>query len=203
MSDNQWTRFADVGQIWVPWDPETAFGDERLARAVSEFEPVPNPAGWAAARWLREDSLASYGVTVTYLVLVGMRVEGFYAMCAGEVELPTKQRRDLGLSHPRQGVALIVWLARCEGSRLSGQEILAHAFMRAKYVARIQGLAGIAVDPFDAETAAVWRAEPYEFLKSQTKLPNDLKRLWRPLSNPVMIPAPAAAPEQQLEDETT
>lgn len=182
MMEAQRTRFSDVGQVWIPWDPERAFGDERLARAVSEFEPVSTPAGRAAALWLREDALANHGLTITYLALVGLRVEGFYAMCAGEVELPTSQRKAFGLSHPHQGVALVVWLARREGGQLSGPEILAHAFMRARLVASLQGLAGIAVDPFDTATAEVWRSPPYEFLKSQTTLPNGLKRLWRPLS---------------------
>ena len=175
-------RFADIGQLWVPWDPDRAFGDERLAKAVSEFEPVPAPAGWAAARWLKEDALANHGLTVTYLALIGLRVEGFYAMCAGEIELASDQRKTLGYDHPRQGVALVVWLARRNDGRLSGLELLAHAFVRAKLVAELQGLAGIAVDPFDAETAAVWRAAPYRFLKTRTTLPNGLKRLWRPLS---------------------
>jgi hypothetical protein len=191
MTESQKTRLADVGQVWIPWDPDSAFGDERLARAVSEFEPVATPAGRAAARWLKEDALANHGLTVTYLALVDLRVEGFYAMCAGEVELPTSQRRALGLSHPRQGVALVVWLARRQNGLLSGLELLAHASRRARLVSDIQGLAGLAVDPFDEDTAEVWRAPPYEFLKSNTTLPNGNKRLWRPLAGRERAQAPS------------
>ena len=180
----QSTRLRDFGQVWVPWEPDRAFEDERLARAVSEFEPVPCPAGWAAARWLKEDALANHGLTMTYVVLLNMRVEGFYSMCAGEIVVSTRHRRAYGFRHPRQGVALLVWLAKSESARLSGKELLAHAFVRARFAARIQGLAGIALDPFDEETASVWRAEPYEFLKSETKLPHGAKRLWRPLGDP-------------------
>jgi hypothetical protein len=120
-----------------------------------------------------------------------MRVEGFYAMCAGEILASTRHQRTYGFRHPRQGVALLVWLAKSESARLSGRELLAHAFVRARFAARIQGLAGIALDPFDEATAAVWRAEPYEFLKSETKLPHGAKRLWRPLEDPE-FPAIAA-----------
>lgn len=197
MSEIRRTRFADIGQSWVPWDPERAFGDERLARAVSEFEPVPSPAGWAAERWLKEDALANHGLTVTYLALVGLRVEGFYAMCAGEVELPSEQRNELGFAHPRQGVALVVWLARREGGRISGEELLAHAYFRAKLVAQLHGLAGIAVDPFDVATEGVWRSPPYEFMRSRTKLPNGLRRLWAPLLSPAATIA-AAEPTEPL-----
>jgi hypothetical protein len=175
------TQIPDVGQSWFAWDPDTAIHDERLDRAVSEFEPVPCAAGWAAARWLKEDSLASHGLTVTYLAVVDMRVEGFYALCAAEVEISSRQRAGLRLQHPRQGVALAVWLARRTGGRLSGLALIAHALARAEAVAELQGLCGLALDPYDEETAVVWRSAPYRFLPSRTTCANGLARLWKPL----------------------
>lgn len=185
MPEIQRTRLADLGQVWIPWDPEQAFADERLARAVSEFEAVPCPAGWAAERWLKEDALANHGLTLTYVALLNMRVEGFYTMRAGDVVVSTSHQKTFALPHPRQGVALLVWLAKCGTARLSGLELLAHALERARAVARLQGIAGIALDPFDAASGAVWRRPPYEFMKSETKLPNGLKRLWKPLDDAV------------------
>ena len=168
-------RFTDTGQAWVPWDIARAFEDDRLARAVSEFEPVPNPAGWAAAQWLREDSLAYHGFAVTYLALVNLNVKGFYAMCAGEIEVREKERRELALPTNRLPVAQLVWLARSADGELSGLELLAHAQKRAELVAQVQGLAGLAVDPFDEVTADIWQSPPYDFMPTETG------RLWSPL----------------------
>jgi hypothetical protein len=190
MSSLQRIRFADSGQAWTLWDPRRAFEDDRLARAVGEFDPVPNPAGRAAARWLREDALAYDGFAVTYLALVNLKVHGFYAMCAGEVEVPEDQRRDLRLPNRRLPVAHLVWLARRVDGDLSGLELLAHAERRAELAAQVQGLAGLAVDPFDADTDAMWQAPPFDFMSTETnsqfmptssKSEAGSKRLWKPL----------------------
>src|ERR1043165_5538122 len=183
-------RFSDRGKAGVPWDLDRAFEDDRLARAVSEFEPVPNPAGWAAARGLREEALAYHGVAVTYLALVNLKVHGFYAMCASEVEVPEDQRQELGLPSRRLPVALLVWLARSADGEVSGRELLAHAKMRAELVARVQGLAGLAVDPFDEATAALWQAPPFDFLPTEASRDGS-HRLWMPL--PGRVGGPAAA----------
>lgn len=180
MSAVQRIRFSDPGQAWVPWDLDRAFEDDRLARAVSEFEPVPTPAGWAAARWLREDALAYHGFAVTYLALVNLKVHGFYAMCASEVEIPEDQREELGLPSRRLPVALLVWLARSAHGEVSGLELLAHAKMRAELVARVQGLAALAVDPFDEATATLWQAPPFDFLPAEVSKDGS-RRLWMPL----------------------
>src|SRR5215213_9821638 len=105
-------RLRDLGQSWVQWDPERAFSDPRLAQAVSAFEPVPVPAGQAAAAWLREDALANHGMTVTYLMLLEFRVHGFYAIRGAEVQLSTRDQHRVQAKHPRQAAALVVWVAR-------------------------------------------------------------------------------------------
>jgi hypothetical protein len=131
---------------------------------------------------LTEDALANHGLTVTYVALIDMRVEGFYAMCAGEITLSGGQQKAFAFAGPRHGVALLVWVAKRNHARLTGLELLAHAYARAQLVAKTQGLAGIALDPFDRETSDIWQSAPYNFRTSETILHNGLRRLWRPMS---------------------
>lgn len=138
--------------------------------------------------------MANHGLTVTYLLLLNMRVEGFYSLSSGEIQVSTSQQHRYGLSHPRQGVALILWIAKGCNTTVTGSEILAHAVARACIASTVQGVAGIALDPYDAETAAMWQGPPHHFLQSNTKLRKEgLKRLWRPLPQLQSAVQPPAA----------
>jgi hypothetical protein len=170
----------DIGQVWVRWTPARAEADPWLAQAVAGFEPLDNPAGQAAAAWLRNRSLVEFGSVATRLMVVDRVVEGFYSLAASQVEIKTRDR--LGMTRSRtQPAALVQWLAKRRGSSVSGWEILAHAIGTALKVSEDLGLVAIVLEPYDEASADIWRADPYRFKTSRTTGPGGTPRLWRSL----------------------
>ena len=101
-----------------------------------------------------------------------------------EVELRTDQRKKNSASHPRQGAALILWLARADNADVDAATILRHAIGIAQIGARHVGAAVVAIDPFDAATEDYWR-QHFGFRASPTKRKDAdgllRSRLWLPL----------------------
>jgi hypothetical protein len=181
----------DPGGEWIIWNPEVAEREPELLEAVEAFESLAIPAGEAAAAWLREESLDNHPSTVTRLLLRDHRVEAFFSLCSGQVKFSQSQRkrlfrkgtglrpdRELHELHPIQPVALIAWLAKAQGSDVSGGELLLQASATALEVVETvgQGQVAIAIEPFDEETAEFWREE-YGFKKSQER--DGHWQLWR------------------------
>ncbi len=138
-----------------------------------------------ATRWLREDALLDHPSTITYVLLLDGRIEGYFAMASGSVTLTQRHRRSLRsgqrdyLLSPTQGASLIAWLARHRDAETTGRTIFLYALSVALKVARIQGTPVAVLDPFDDETATLWEKR-YGFRRSQTPGGNDV-RMWMPL----------------------
>lgn len=172
--------------------------------AVDAFNSLDVPAGEAASEWLKQSALDNHPSTVTQLLLREGRVEAYFALCSGQAKLSQRQRkkfvrRSVGLYpgkrvhelHPIQPMALIAWLAKAQDSDFPGDEILLQATGTALEVMEVtgQGQIGIALDPFDDDTAQFW-TQRYQFKSSQE--PHG--RLWRTL-----MPDPEEA-EQESPD---
>jgi hypothetical protein len=189
----------DQGGEWIIWTPELAAKEPEIVDAVRAFNSLDIPAGRAASNWLKESSLDNHPSTVTQLLLKDGRVEAFFALCSGQAKLSQRHRKKLlrrgvGLYpgrrlhelHPLQPVALIAWLAKASDSDFPGDEILLQASAAAIEVVEIsgQGQIGIALDPFDDETADFWKKR-YRFRTSQEL--DGRSCLWR-----TIMPDPAA-----------
>ncbi len=174
----------DIGQVWVRWTPDRAERDPELCDAVASFHPVDSEkarqAGEAAATWLRERALLDYRSTVTRLLILDGVLEGFYSLTSSQVELRTSHRKDMG-QHPIQPAALVTWLAKRDGAKITGMQLLAHAVGTALRVSDHMGVVALVLDPYDEAAADVWRAPPYNFKNSRTLGPDGTPRLWRTL----------------------
>jgi hypothetical protein len=177
---------ADEG-FWYQWTPinasSPAYAD--VADGVDLFESLDTPAGRAATRYLREQSLQDYPSTVTYVYMVGDQVDGYFSLASGSVTLTQRHRKSLRSGQrdypvsPTQGASLVAWLARHRDGIVSGRKILVYALSIALQVARRQGTLAVVLDPFDDDTAEMW-AGRYGFRRSQTRAGSDV-RLWIPL----------------------
>ncbi len=164
---------------WIIWDASTAAARTDIVAAVEAFESIGTPAGNDAARWLRVDALANDGSTRTWLLLAEGRVEGYVALCAGQVDLAATDVAALGLppGRPRLPAILLAWIARHRQSSVSGKELIDIAYGIAQRVSRQIGAVAFALDPGDDAVAEIWRAEPYGFRTASRG-----KRLWLPIS---------------------
>jgi hypothetical protein len=172
---------------WYQWTPANAASAayEDIEQAIAEFESIDTPGGEAAARWLREDALRDHPSTITYVLLAGKRIEGYFAIASGSVTLTQRHRKGLARGQndyplsPTQGASLIAWVARHRDGDTPGRSIVLYALSIALKVARLQGTPVAVLDPFDDETATLW-VKRYGFRRSRTPGGNDV-RLWVPL----------------------
>jgi hypothetical protein len=74
--------------------------------------------------------------------------------------------------------ALITWIAKDRRAALDGKLLPLHAAATARRAAELQATSVLVVDPFDEETATMWR-ERYGFRSSAEARKH--KRLWLPL----------------------
>jgi hypothetical protein len=172
---------------WYQWTPANAASAayEDIEQAIAEFESIDTDAGREAARWLREDALRDHPSTITYVLLSGKQIDGYFAIASGSVTLTQRHRRGLTpgqhdyLLSPTQGASLIAWVARHRDGETRGRSIVLYALSVALRVARLQGTPVAVLDPFDDETATLW-VKRYGFRRSRTPGGNDV-RLWVPL----------------------
>jgi len=105
-------------------------------------------------------------------------VAGFYSLASAQVELSQRDRQRAGVAPIRVPAALITWIAKDRRATLDGKLLLLHAAATARRAAELQATSVLVVDPFDEETATMWR-ERYGFRSSaEARKP---KRLWLPL----------------------
>jgi hypothetical protein len=172
---------------WYQWTPanaaSAAYAD--IERAVADFESIDTDAGREATRWLQEDALRDHPSTITYVLLSGSRIDGYFAIASGSVTLTQRHRKGLApgqsdyVLSPTQGASLIAWVARHRDGATPGRKIVLYALSIALKVARLQGTPVAVLDPFDDATAELW-VERYQFRRSRTPGGNDM-RLWVPL----------------------
>lgn len=170
--------FAVAQQSWItlPSRDEELSCEVRLA--LDDFDAGGRAAARAAGIWLRTEAVAAHQTSRTRLLISGRRVAGFYSLASAQVELSQRDRRRAGVTPVRVPASLITWIAKDRRAAIDGKLLLLHAVATARRAAELQATSVLVVDPFDAETATMWR-ERYGFRPSaEAKKP---KRLWLPL----------------------
>jgi len=111
------------------------------------------------------------------LLIADGRVVGFYSLASAQVELSQRDRPRVDVAPVRVPAALITWIAKDKRAEIDGKLLLLAA-ATARRAAELQATSVLVVDPFDEETAAMWR-ERFGFRASvEARTP---KRLWLPL----------------------
>ena len=173
--------------LWYQWTPLNAGSAayEDIAAAIEEFESLETPAGDAATVWLKQHALANHPSSITYLLLLDGRLEGYFAMVSSSLELTQRRRKTLRPGEkdypldPTQGASLVAWIARNRHGTLPGRHLVTYAISIALEVAAHQGTVALVLDPYDEATGNEW-AKKYGFKSART--PDGLRpRLWLPL----------------------
>lgn len=172
------SALADSQPSWItlPSRDEELPGELRLA--LVDFDAGERAAAKAAGNWLRTQGVAAHQTSRTRLLIADGRVAGFYSLASAQVELSQRDRRRIDVAPIRVPAALITWIAKDKRAEIDGKLLLLHAAATARRAAELQATSVLVVDPFDEETAAMWR-ERYGFRASvEARMP---KRLWLPL----------------------
>jgi hypothetical protein len=164
------------------------FAAERrdIAQAVQRFQADRR---WAASEplthWLRTDAITDR-TYVTYLhvdeTTDPVEIAAFAAIRSGSVIVTTRRfRRTHHLEGEEVPATHIAYLARAEGDRFrgAGKRALQHAIDTAKAVAAVQGNYVVTLDPYDDDTADMWRRQaPFQESDSEIDGEPALRRLW-------------------------
>ncbi len=169
---------ADPRPSWITLPPREEELPAGLRLALDDFDAGGRAAAQAAGAWLQTQAVAEHRTSRTRLLVAAGRVAGFYSLASAQVELNQRDRRRAGVEPVRVPAALITWIAKDRHAAIDGKLLLLHATATARRVAELQATSVLVVDPFDEETAAMWRAR-YGFRPSaEARKP---KRLWLPL----------------------
>jgi hypothetical protein len=169
------TAFADSQPSWITLPSRNEELPGELRRALDEFDAGERAAARAAGTWLRTQAVAVHRTSRTRLLIAGGRVAGFYSLASAQVELSQRDRLRADVAPVRVPAALITWIAKDRRAAVDGKLLLLHAAATARRAAELQATSVLVVDPFDEETAVMWR-ERYGFRHSaETRQP---KRLW-------------------------
>ena len=169
---------ADPEATWITLPATHEELPRELRAALDEFDPGERPAALAAREWLRVQSVDSYQTSRTRLLIAEHRIAGFYSLAASQVELRQSDRRRAGFDPVRVPAALVTWIAKDKRAEIDGKLLLLHAVGTARRAAELQATAVLVLDPFDDQTAKMWR-ERFGFRASAEK--RKPKRLWLPL----------------------
>ncbi len=170
----------DPRPSWVTLPPREEDLPDEMRLALDDFDAGERAAARAASTWLRTEAIAAYQTSRTRLLIADSRVAGFYSLASAQVELSQRDRRRVGASPVRVPAALITWIAKDRWAEIDGK-VLLHAAATARRAAELLATSVLVVDPFDEQTAAMWRKR-YGFRASVEAKP---KRLWLPLQPPV------------------
>lgn len=169
---------ADSQPSWVTLPPRGEELPSELLLAFDDFDAGERAAAQAAGAWLRTRAVAAHQTSRTRLLIAAGHVEGFYSLASAQVELSEHDRRRVGVDPVRVPATLVTWIAKDRRAEIEGKLLLLHAAATARRAAELQATSVLVVDPFDDETAAMWR-ERYGFRPSaEARRP---KRLWLPL----------------------
>lgn len=166
---------ADPQPTWITLPSRDEELPTELQLALDDFDAGERAAARAAGAWLRTQAVAAHQTSRTRLLIADRRVAGFYSLASAQVELSQRDRRRVGVAPVRVPAALITWIAKDKRAEIDGKLLLLHATAIARRAAELQATSVLVVDPFDEETAIMWR-ERYGFRASvETRKP---KRLW-------------------------
>lgn len=168
----------DAQPSWVTLPSADQEPPGELRGLLDHFDAGERPAAEAAAAWLRGQALSAHQTARTHLLVADHRVDGFYSLASAQVELSQRDRRRMGADPVRVPAALIAWIAKDRRASIDGKALLLHAAASARRVSTVQATSVLVVDPFDEDTADMWR-ERYGFRASRdSRRP---PRLWLPL----------------------
>ena len=172
------TALADQKPTWITLPSRDEELPTELRLALDDFDAGERSAAQAATAWLQTQAVAAHQTSRTRLLIAGRQVAGFYSLASAQVEFSQRDRRRVGVVPVRVPAALITWIAKDKRAEIDGKLLLLHAAATARLAAELQATSVLVVDPFDEETAAMWRKH-YGFRASaETRKP---KRLWLPL----------------------
>jgi hypothetical protein len=169
---------ADSEPTWVTLPSRENEVPNELRGALDAFDAGERPAASAAGMWLRTEALASHQTSRTRVLIADHRVAGFYSLASAQVELSQHDRRRVGVNPVRVPATLVTWIAKDQRAEIQGKLLLLHAAATARRAAVLQATSVLVVDPFDDETAAMWRARFGFRPSAEARKP---KRLWLPL----------------------
>jgi len=189
---DEWTLNAndlEKGE-WFQWNRQVAEDMPGLAEAVGCFEAYSKngAAAQEGTEWLRHRAIHVTACVTRILVAAG-HVAAFYALSSGEAVITSRKHREqMGGDGVRFGSSHVEWIARDRRAPAgAGDDALRHAIFVATRVAELQGNVILTLDPFDAETQAMWRSKGLR--NSQTvDAEGNLKRLYLPLTGRYMGP---------------
>jgi hypothetical protein len=167
-------------RAYVRIDQSVVAALPELGEAIRSFQPVPGPAGESVAEWLAERALGEPQEATVRVRLSHGKVAGVYALCAAQIALSREERAQLGSVHYRtQPAILLAQFARAANMPGVGAEMLRHADTSARRALRYVGATVLVVDPFDQDTAEMWR-ERFGFQDSEQPVPGNrwLRRQW-------------------------
>ncbi len=172
-------------RAYVRVDQQAVAALPELGEAIRSFQPVPGSAGESVAEWLAGRALNKPQEATVRLRLSHGKVAGVYALCAAQVALSREERAQLGGVHYRtQPAILLAQFARADGSPGIGEEMLQHANRTAQRALPYVGATVLVVDPFDSDTAEMWR-QRFGFQDSDQPVPGNplLRRQWLSLQS--------------------
>ncbi len=175
----------DLPRAYVRVDRDVVAALPELGHAIDAFQPVPGAAGESVAAWLSERALNEPQEASVRVRLSHGRITGVYALCAAQVALGREERAELGGVHYRtQPAILLAQFARAADTPGIGAEMLRHANSIAERALRYVGATVLVVDPFDEDTAGMWR-QRFGFQDSEQPVPGhgQLRRQWLTLQS--------------------
>lgn len=171
----------DAGKFSVRLNAANLERFEGLREAVAGFDAGDKPAAMAAVGWLQSIDVNAVQESVTHLCFVDGHLVGFYALASGQAVLTTKRRAEVGVRLRTQPAVILTWVAKSAQHQFDGSQLIEDAVFEALKAAEHVAATVLALDPFDAETAEMWRAR-YGFVDSAENGPGrDLPRLVIPL----------------------
>ena len=139
------------------WRPDRAVDFPELVEAVARFDAGDLPAAIAAAEWLKQEALREPLESATRLCVAHSQVLGYYALANGSVALKSRQRRQLGVHYVTQPAIIVTWIAKSIAHEFDGSLLVEHALGSARRAAQESTATVLGLDPFDADTAEMWK----------------------------------------------
>lgn len=175
----------DPGEFFVRLTADNARRFPGLLAAVQGFDAGELDAGRAATEWLHNVDVAAIQESVVHLCFTDGDLVGFYALASGQVELSQRQRTKLAVGgRPTQPAVILTWIAKDARHEFDGIRLVDDAVYEALKASEHVAATVLALDPFDAATADLWR-ERYGFINSAGSGPGrDLPRMVIPLRKP-------------------
>lgn len=173
------------GRAYLHVDREAVAALPGPAAAIDAFRPVPGPAGESVAKWLKVRAFSEPQEATVRIRLSDGRVTGVYALCAAQIALSQQERSQLsGVYFRTQPTILIAQFVRSADTPGIGDEMMLHADAPARRALHHVGATALVVDPFDQDTAEMWRSR-FGLQDSEQPVPGNrhLRRQWLSLQS--------------------